>query len=336
MDSASTYTDPTATADLRPGSPSRATDYVLVADVGDIDEGYAQSTNTSYVTSIASSIRRGIEENGRTYPSYGKNAYGMPVDESEQDRNDLQHAKFTLLLNNRLHLAPIGESPQKILDLGTGTGIWAIDMADKYPSAEVTGADIAAVQPSWVPTNCQFEIDDVEDAWVRTPNSYDFIHARELMLAIRDWPRLIEQCHNHLKPGGYLEISGTYPYLTSDDGTLPPDSAFVEFAKTFFRISEAIGASATAPLFYKEHMENAGFVDVQQSIFKIPEGPWAKDRKLKQIGALEKANFNEGMEALIIRGYTQVLGGDASTAQAMMASVRQELANPAMHAYIYL
>lgn len=27
-----------------------------------------------------------------------------------------------------LHLAPIGSNPQRILDLGTGTGIWAMDM----------------------------------------------------------------------------------------------------------------------------------------------------------------------------------------------------------------
>ncbi len=49
------------------------------------------------------------------------------MDEAELDRNDLQHAKFTRLIGG-LHQADIGDSPQNILDLGTGTGIWAIDM----------------------------------------------------------------------------------------------------------------------------------------------------------------------------------------------------------------
>jgi ubiquinone/menaquinone biosynthesis C-methylase UbiE len=31
-----------------------------------------------------------------------------------------------MLLNNRLFLAPIGTEPQKVLDIGTGTGIWAM------------------------------------------------------------------------------------------------------------------------------------------------------------------------------------------------------------------
>jgi ribosomal protein L11 methylase PrmA len=34
------------------------------------------------------------------------------------------------MLDDKLHLAPIGENPQRILDVGTGTGIWAIDMGE--------------------------------------------------------------------------------------------------------------------------------------------------------------------------------------------------------------
>lgn len=33
-----------------------------------------------------------------------------------------------LVQDGRLFLAPIGDNPQRILDLGTGTGLWAIDM----------------------------------------------------------------------------------------------------------------------------------------------------------------------------------------------------------------
>jgi hypothetical protein len=46
----------------------------------------------------------------------------MPVDEREMDRMDLQHQKYYLVLNDRHYLAPI-HNPQRILDLGTGTGI---------------------------------------------------------------------------------------------------------------------------------------------------------------------------------------------------------------------
>jgi hypothetical protein len=36
------------------------------------------------------------------------------------------HHMLTLLLDNKLFLAPIGPSPQHVLDIGTGTGIWAM------------------------------------------------------------------------------------------------------------------------------------------------------------------------------------------------------------------
>lgn len=32
-----------------------------------------------------------------------------------------------VLLDQELHLAPIGKNPQTVLDVGTGTGIWAIE-----------------------------------------------------------------------------------------------------------------------------------------------------------------------------------------------------------------
>ena len=37
----------------------------------------------------------------------------------------------TLILDNKLYLAPIEKNIQKALDIGTGTGIWAIDFADE-------------------------------------------------------------------------------------------------------------------------------------------------------------------------------------------------------------
>jgi methylase of polypeptide subunit release factors len=53
----------------------------------------------------------------------------------------MHHDIFLQLLDGELYEAPI-KKPLRIMDVGTGTGIWAIDMADKFPEAEVIGVDL--------------------------------------------------------------------------------------------------------------------------------------------------------------------------------------------------
>lgn len=36
------------------------------------------------------------------------------------------------------------------LDIGTGTGIWAIDFADEHPETTVIGTDLSPIQPDSV------------------------------------------------------------------------------------------------------------------------------------------------------------------------------------------
>ena len=53
-----------------------------------------------------------------------------------------------LLMGGNLHFAPLVD-PKNMLDIGTGTGIWAMEMADRYPDATVIGTDLSPVQPMW-------------------------------------------------------------------------------------------------------------------------------------------------------------------------------------------
>ncbi|KAK5309204.1 hypothetical protein LTR70_010517 [Exophiala xenobiotica] len=301
------------------------------------DEAYASSVNSSSLTSIASDVRRGVEENGRLYPSYGRNTYGMPVDEQELDRNDLQHAKFLLLLRDRLCLAPIDPSPTRILDVGTGTGIWAMDMGDVFPSAEVIGTDIAPVQPTWVPPNVQFVVEDAEDDWTFTPGTFNLVFGRELFMAIRDWPRFMSQAHTALKPGGWLELSASYPRTHCDDGSLDLKTSFyAQSVEIYYEIAAAMGTSLEAPRSWAQQMRDAGFVDVRERIFKMPMGPWAKDKRLKSIGVFELAQLNAGYEGYLLRGWTQALNRAADDLRILISEGRLEVNNPRHHTYCHL
>lgn len=252
------------------------------------------------------------------------------------ERNDLQHCKFYELLDHKLFLAPIVKHPQKILDMGTGSGIWAIDVADRYPSAHVLGVDTAPVQPDLTPPNLQFEIDDVENEWLWPESSFDFIHGRELIMTIRDWPRLVRQALSRLKPGGYLQLCGSWPKFQSDDGTLPEDSAYVEMGNIYFEMSTRVGASGHEVRSWRRYLEDAGYEDVHEHVFKIPTNPWPKDERLKRVGLFELVHFRDNISSVFARGFRQILNGDPAYFEVLLARARKEVLNLQMHSWVPL
>ena len=95
---------------------------------------------------------------GRTYHRYKAGSYKYPNDAEELDRLDYMHDIFTRIHQGHLFFAPVA-SARKVLDLGTGTGIWPIQLADSklMPEAEITGIDLSPTQPNAVPENVRFE-----------------------------------------------------------------------------------------------------------------------------------------------------------------------------------
>jgi hypothetical protein len=95
-------------------------------DSESVDPGYESDLASRATTSLSSSVRDYNFEHGRRYHKYQEGRYLFPNDESEQNREDMKHAMILNLCGGRLHYAPL-EKPQKVIDIGTGTGIWAID-----------------------------------------------------------------------------------------------------------------------------------------------------------------------------------------------------------------
>ncbi|KAK7715750.1 hypothetical protein SLS57_006755 [Botryosphaeria dothidea] len=294
----------------------------------DNDSSYAESTTSSDLTSLASSVTRGLYENGRRYHSFGSSQYAFPNDDAELDRLDMQHAMMTRLLDNKLFWSPISH-PRKVLDLGTGTGIWAMDFAELFPAAEVVGTDL-------VPPNCKFEIDDAERDWTWPEDTFDYIHNRNFVCSIRDWPRLIGQCYWHAKPGGYVEFQEKHPWIISDDNTLAPDSPLVRWSEHFFSAGDKFGKPPASPRHLKTWMEAAGFVDVEEHVLKLPIGPWPKEQRLKQVGAFERVNMDEGIEGLTLMLFTRALGWSKDEVEVFLAQIRKEVKRKDVHSYYHL
>lgn len=125
------------------------------------------------------------------------------------------------------HLSKIPD-PQ-IVDVATGTGIWAVDAARKYPSANVMGLDISDAQypATWTwPDNLDFGILDLlQEVPTHLQGKFDVVHCRLLLAAgpSVDKSIFIDRFSKLLKPGGWLqwdELSWPTKYLV-----IPPPSA---------------------------------------------------------------------------------------------------------------
>ncbi len=85
------------------------------------DEFVANSVDSDLV-SVSSSVYAHTYERGRRYQSFKNSRYPIPNDDIEQAREDMKHVMLMELTGGKLLFAPIGEHPQKIVDIGTGTG----------------------------------------------------------------------------------------------------------------------------------------------------------------------------------------------------------------------
>ena len=200
---------------------------------------------------------------------------GGPNDERQNDAMDINHHVLTLLLAGRLHAAPLRrEEVRKVLDVGTGTGIWAIDFADEYPEAEVLGTDLSPIQPYWVPPNCKFEIDDAELAWTWPDATFDYVHVRYLVGAVADWPHLFRQAYAALRPGGWVESMEPDSAFASDDDSLPADSYLVHWANLNREGGRRIGRPFTVVTddLQLKSIQEAGFTDITVKNLKVCRG----------------------------------------------------------------
>ncbi|KIV99165.1 hypothetical protein, variant [Verruconis gallopava] len=227
-------------------------------------------------------------------------------------------------LNGELHLAPLGEDfSGRVLELGSGTGIWAIDMGDKYPSATIQAIDLSPTQADWVPPNVFFEIDDMEETWTFS-RPFDYIHGKFLAGSIRDWPKLMAQSFDNLKEGGWVEFQD-YDYAPRlPNGQVDESENWVtKWHKIMMGTCEGkTGASASPGPLLKKLVTEAGFEDVKEFVYQIPVGTWPKDPKLKEIGRYYKASLDDGLDGISLRILTHFLGYTLEEASVLNAHFR--------------
>lgn len=202
--------------------------------------------------------------------------YPLPKDTAEINRLDFQH--YILRLGFRGNYgAPLAQ-PRDILDVGCGSGRWAMEMASIFPTARVVGLDLVP-PPMDDARTLGYGLDRRPDNYSYTPGNvleglpfpdaaFDFIHQRLLITAIPQdrWPHVIQELVRVTRPGGWVELA--------ECGVPEGAPGLVSLWQTWITLTAKRGVDFTMGHSLGILLKNGGLAGVTQNSRYFPMGAY--------------------------------------------------------------
>lgn len=148
------------------------------------------------------------------------------------------------------------------------------------------------MQPGSTLPNCEFQIDDIEEPWSWN-RKFSLIFGRDLIFSIRDFPTLISQAYDTLKPGGWFELQSIILIPQTLSPTLQVIEFLEEFSNHIRNASNEFGTPVESPKYWKEQFSAQGFRGVTQTVHQIPCTFWPEDEYAKDLGVLEHTHWSD-------------------------------------------
>jgi hypothetical protein len=78
-------------------------------------------------------------------------------------------------------------------------------------------------------------------------------------------------------------------------------------------------------------MRGARFTNIAAKLYKVPIGPWAKDKQLKDSGLCNLVQTMDGLEAFSLRPFCGVLKWTEAEVMVLLGQTRSELKSGSIH-----
>ncbi|KAG7452446.1 S-adenosyl-L-methionine-dependent methyltransferase [Guyanagaster necrorhizus] len=268
-------------------------------------------------------------------------SYLLPSDRDEVKRSEYHHRMLKFVFGGQNYVGPVREALQfgqqrRVLDLGTGGGLWAIEMADEFPRAEVIGIDLAPIQPRDVPPNCTFELCDLDQRSIPYPDGYfDLIHARSMFMGIHNYPRFLREVSRLLRPGGLViliepDLTPTIDPSSPAVSSQPDASGWFTFWETYHTCLRRQRIDPTVPQRMADLLVSTGmFENIVRREGNIPVGSWPREPVALTVGQLQWMDYELLLPAL--RPFFLTVGLPETTVRSLVADAQHDLYHPSVN-----